>query len=87
MSGSVSASSCAVRRSRRPQTRLETSCTRTGRPSEAPAAKPGGRSAGEGKSHTAGVYACEESIREAEKVFLINLVEDGSHGLLDYFVL
>jgi len=29
--------------------------------SEAPAAKPGGRSAGEGKSHTAGVYACEES--------------------------
>jgi hypothetical protein len=32
MSGSVSASSCSVRRSRRPQTRLETSCTRTGRP-------------------------------------------------------
>jgi len=29
--------------------------------SEAPAAKPGGRSAGEGKSHTARVYACEES--------------------------
>src|SRR6202140_3118872 len=27
-----SASSCSVRRSRRPQTRLETSCTRTGRP-------------------------------------------------------
>src|SRR6202162_249700 len=26
------ASSCVVRRSRRPQTRLETSCTRTGRP-------------------------------------------------------
>src|SRR6266571_7304219 len=32
MSGNVSASSCSVRRSRRPQTRLETSCTRTGRP-------------------------------------------------------
>src|ERR1700732_1750704 len=27
-----SASSCSVRRSRRPQTRLEASCTRTGRP-------------------------------------------------------
>ena len=32
MSGSVSASFRSVRRSRRPQTRLETSCTRTGRP-------------------------------------------------------
>jgi len=32
MSRSDSASSCSVRRSRRPQTRLETSCTRTGRP-------------------------------------------------------
>src|SRR5215475_14473470 len=32
MSGSASASSRSVRRSRRPQTRLETSCTRTGRP-------------------------------------------------------
>ena len=29
--------------------------------SEAPAAKPGGRAAGEGKSHTARVYVCEES--------------------------
>src|SRR5208282_2861899 len=28
----TSASSCTVRRSRRPQTRLEASCTRTGRP-------------------------------------------------------
>src|SRR5207244_1935063 len=27
-----------------------------------------------------------KSIREAEKVFLVNLVEDGSHGLLDKFV-
>jgi hypothetical protein len=32
MSRSASASSRSVRRSRRPQTRLETSCTRTGRP-------------------------------------------------------
>src|SRR5260370_27454128 len=32
MSRSASASSCTVRRSRRPQTRLEASCTRTGRP-------------------------------------------------------
>src|SRR5215469_11986483 len=32
MNGNDSASSCAVRRSRRPQARLETSCTRTGRP-------------------------------------------------------
>src|SRR6266851_3845233 len=32
MNRRVSASSCLVRRSRRPQTRLETSCTRTGRP-------------------------------------------------------
>jgi hypothetical protein len=29
--------------------------------SEAPAAKPGGRAAGEGKSHTARVHVCEES--------------------------
>src|SRR5712691_7263707 len=32
MSRRDSASTCSVRRSRRPQTRLETSCTRTGRP-------------------------------------------------------
>jgi hypothetical protein len=32
MNGDDSASSRSVRRSRRPQTRLETSCTRTGRP-------------------------------------------------------
>ena len=29
--------------------------------SEAPAAKPDGRAAGEGKSHAARVYVCEES--------------------------
>jgi hypothetical protein len=32
MNRRANASSCSVRRSRRPQTRLETSCTRTGRP-------------------------------------------------------
>src|SRR3982075_1551064 len=32
MIGGDSASPCSVRRSRRPQARLETSCTRTGRP-------------------------------------------------------
>jgi len=32
MNGDDSASSRSVRRSRRPQTRLDTSCTRTGRP-------------------------------------------------------
>src|ERR1700680_3159957 len=28
-----------------------------------------------------------KSIRKAEKVFLVNLVEDGSHGLLDDLIL
>src|SRR5204863_9865984 len=27
-----------------------------------------------------------ETIREAQKVFLVNLIEDGDHGLLDDFV-
>ena len=27
-----------------------------------------------------------ETVRETEKVFLVNLVEDGDHGLLDDFV-
>src|SRR5438046_10503135 len=27
-----------------------------------------------------------EAIREAQKVFLVNLVEDGDHGMLDDFV-
>ena len=56
-----SASPYSVRRSRRPQTRLETSCTRTGRTSRTPAVKPGSRPAGEGKSHTARMYVPEES--------------------------
>jgi hypothetical protein len=61
MDRSDSASSCSVRRSRRPQTRLETSCTRTGRPRGTPAAKPGDRTVGEGKSRTARMYVPEES--------------------------
>src|SRR6476660_5696782 len=61
MDRSDSASSCSVRRSRRPQTRLETSCTRTGRPRGTPAAKPGDRTVGEGKSRTARMYVSEES--------------------------
>src|SRR6266566_1185239 len=60
MSRRDSASTCSVRRSRRPQTRLETSCTRTGRPRRH-LVKPGRRSAGEGKSHTARAYVFEES--------------------------
>jgi len=58
MSGSVSASSCSVRRSRRPQTRQRHArepgdLRRHLRPNQA--------AGGEGKSHTARVYACEES--------------------------
>jgi len=55
MSRNASASSCSVRRSRRPQARLETSCTRTGRPRRHLRLKPGRRSAGEGLGHTARV--------------------------------
>jgi len=55
------ASSCLVRRSRRPQTRLETSCTRTGRPRRHLRLNQVGRSAGEGLSHKARAYVYEES--------------------------
>ena len=56
-----SASPCSVRRSRRPQARLETSCTRTGRPRRCLRQKVRRRTAGEGSGHTARVYVCEES--------------------------
>src|ERR1700730_15654612 len=59
--GRYSATPNSVRRSRRPQTHLETSCTRTGRPRRHPVVKPGRRSAGEGKSHTVRMYVAEES--------------------------
>ena len=56
-----SASSCSVRRSRRPQTRLETSCTRTGRPRRRLRQDCSCRTAGEGLGHTARIYVGEES--------------------------
>jgi|SRR5579864_84676 len=56
-----SASSCSVRRSRRPQTRLETSYTRTGRPRRRLLPDFGGRTAGEGSGRTARMHVPEES--------------------------
>jgi hypothetical protein len=56
-----SASPYSVRRSRRPQTRLEASCTRTGRPRRHLRPKSGRRSAGEGVGRTARMYISEES--------------------------
>ena len=55
------ASPSLVLRSQRPQTRLETSCTRTGRPRRLPAVKPGNRTAGEGPGRTARMHVPEES--------------------------
>src|SRR6266699_2774124 len=60
MNRRASASSCSVRRSRRPQTRLETSCTRTGRPRRhlrSVRQQVGGRR----QSHKASMYVPEES--------------------------
>src|SRR6478736_7955763 len=56
-----SASFCSVRRSRRPQARLETSCTRTGRPRRHLRPQCGSRSAGEGSGRTARMHVPEES--------------------------
>src|SRR5258705_13897079 len=61
MSRRDSASTCPVRRSRRPQTRLETSCTRTGRPRRHLRSNTDGRSAGEGPGRTARVDVYEEA--------------------------
>src|SRR6266851_1624583 len=61
MNKGANASPCSVRRSRRPQTRLETSCTRTGRPRRHLRSQPDSRSAGEGSGRTARAYVCEES--------------------------
>src|SRR6266704_665983 len=63
MDRSASASSCSVRRSRRPQARLETSCTRTGRPRRFRWRQESHRTAGEGLGHTVRVYVCDESHR------------------------
>src|ERR1700724_3649583 len=56
-----SASTCSVGRSRRPQTRLETSCTRTGRPRRHLRLNQVGRSAGGSLGPKARAYVYEES--------------------------
>src|SRR5207237_1674457 len=61
INGGDSASPYSVRSSRRPQTRLETSSTRTGRPRGCLRRKFGRRTAGEGLGHTARMYVPEES--------------------------
>jgi hypothetical protein len=60
MGGSDIASSCSVLRSRRPQTRLEASCTRTGRPRRR-LLPTSSRTAGEGSGRKARMNVPEES--------------------------
>src|SRR5258705_3396538 len=60
MGGSDIASSCWVLRSRRPQTRLEASCTRTGRPRRR-LLPTSSRTAGEGLGRKARMHVTEES--------------------------
>ena len=60
MGGSDIASSCLVLRSRRPQTRLEASCTRTGRPRRR-LLPTSSRTAGEGLGRKARMNVAEES--------------------------
>src|SRR5712664_555239 len=60
MGGSDIASSCSVLRSRRPQTRLEASCTRTGRPRRR-LLPTSSRTAGEGLGRKARMHVTEES--------------------------
>src|SRR5215471_9685407 len=61
MDGSDSASSCSVRRSRRPHSTPRNFVHENRETSETPAAEADGRSAGEGQGRTARVYVCEES--------------------------
>ena len=63
MDGSDSASSCSVRRGRRPHSTSRNFMHENRETSETPVAKPGGRSAGEGSGHTARMHVCEESHR------------------------
>jgi hypothetical protein len=63
MGRSASASSCSVRRGRRPHGTPRNFMHENRETSKTPAVQFGGRSAGEGKSHTARVYVCEESHR------------------------
>src|SRR5580698_703496 len=66
MGGSDIASSCPVLRSRRPQTRLEASCTRTGRP-RSRLLPTSSRTAGEGLGRKARMNVPEESMAESEE--------------------
>jgi hypothetical protein len=61
MSGSDSASSCSVRRSRRPHSTPRNFMHENRETSETPAGQASRRSAGEGSGHTARVYVTEES--------------------------
>jgi len=61
MDGSDSASSCSVRRSRRPHGTPRNFMHENRETSKTPAVQTDSRSAGEGKSHTARVHVCEES--------------------------
>jgi hypothetical protein len=58
---SDNASSCSVRRGRRPHGTPRNFLHENRETSEIPAGKPDGRSAGEGSGRTARVYVCEES--------------------------
>ena len=61
MSGSDSASSRSVRRSRRPHSTPRNFKHENRETSETPAAEPSRRTAGEGLGHTARMHVCEES--------------------------
>ena len=63
MDRDASASSCSVRRSRRPHSTPRNFMHENRETSEVPAAQPGGRSAGEGLGRTARMYVSEESDR------------------------
>src|SRR5215472_16903507 len=61
MDGSDNASSCSVRRGRRPHGTSRNFTHENRETSEAPAVQANGRSAGEGPGRTARVHVCEES--------------------------
>ena len=61
MGGSESASSCSVRRGRRPHGTPRNFMHENRETSETPAVEPDSRSAGEGLGHTARAHVCEES--------------------------
>src|SRR5215469_17592921 len=61
MDRSDKASSCSVRRGRRPHNTSRNFMHENRETSETPAAQPGGRSAGEGSGHTTRAHVPEES--------------------------